>query len=89
MKFQSSFARVECLFERIQELIGELAFPEKELKVFASPGQLKSHYAPHADLLLFEEGALARIDPASVPAHAAALAFDTSMAEQLRRRDLF
>ncbi|HPS14558.1 MAG TPA: L-threonylcarbamoyladenylate synthase [Spirochaetales bacterium] len=75
--------------ERIQELIGELAFPEKELKVFASPGQLKSHYAPHADLLLFEEGALARIDPASVPAHAAAIAFDTSMAEQLREATCF
>lgn len=66
--------------ERIQELVGELAFPEKDLKVFASPGQLKSHYAPHAILLLFGQGTLSGLDVKTVPPNAAAMAFDAASA---------
>ncbi len=40
--------------ERIQELIGEVLLPQAPEKVVTSPGQLPSHYAPHAKLYLME-----------------------------------
>lgn len=75
--------------ERIQELVGDLAFPEKNLKAFASPGQLKSHYAPHANLLLFSQGALSGIDAATVPPNSAAIAFDAEGARLLQQKGCF
>lgn len=38
--------------ERIRDIIGEVLIPGKKGGPIASPGQLKSHYAPHATLYL-------------------------------------
>ena len=40
--------------ERIRDIVGEVLLPKKKGGPIASPGQLKSHYAPHARLYLHD-----------------------------------
>lgn len=71
--------------ERIREVIGEVCVPVRHAAAAgpqASPGQLSSHYAPHARLVLHEFGSLGRGPGGfSIPGEAAvAIVFDAERA---------
>jgi len=84
--------------ERIRDIIGEVLIPGKKGGPIASPGQLKSHYAPRATLYLHPwnslpnallqalSGAVAA-DPSAAPM--AAIVFDSSRASILAESGLF
>lgn len=78
----------------IERIVGQIELFDRKVASPTSPGQLESHYAPHAALHLYGQGelpgaalrsgALAGPDPA-----AAALVFDSGAAERLRETELF
>lgn len=49
--------------EDIRNIAGDIIIPIRKQGPQASPGQLDSHYAPHAPLFLFEAGTLPAIAP--------------------------
>jgi L-threonylcarbamoyladenylate synthase len=90
--------------ERIRDIIGEVLIPGKKGGPIASPGQLKSHYAPHATLYLHawnslpedirqaSPGAVAADPSAATAPNAApmaAIVFDASRASILTESGLF
>jgi len=86
--------------ERIREIVSEVLErthsaatigPENDSPAMASPGQLESHYAPNAPLLLFSRGELASTDfgDAARAWKRAAIVFDGDQAGQLARRGTF
>lgn len=86
--------------ERIREIVGDVVVPRKrdgagDSEVVASPGQLKSHYAPRARLYLCGYRALPEAMDAFPPSarggagRSAALVLDAARAEALRATGLF
>lgn len=78
----------------VERVAGPVELFDRSVAVPTSPGQLESHYAPHAPLLLRDYGALpdAAIGGGSAraPARGAvALVYDMRRAEALRRSRLF
>lgn len=88
--------------ERIREIVGDILVPRKhggsgagDGEVIASPGQLKSHYAPRARLYLCEYRALPEAMRDFVPpakgggGRSAALVLDGARAEALQTTGIF
>jgi len=86
--------------ERIRDIIGEVLIPGKKGGLIASPGQLKSHYAPRATLYLHPWNSLPNAlrqalpggvaaDPSAAPMAMAAIVFDASRASILAESGLF
>ncbi|HWR12448.1 MAG TPA: L-threonylcarbamoyladenylate synthase [Rectinemataceae bacterium] len=89
--------------ERIRDIIGEVLIPGKKGGPIASPGQLKSHYAPRANLYLYDwnslpgaihssqSGAVQPGPPSGLglPGRVAAIVFDGSRASKLAGTGLF
>ena len=80
--------------ERIREIVGEVLIPKKKGGPIASPGQLKSHYAPHTALSLYDwMGMPAAIQSLAgrgfAPGRAVAIAFDASRARIFESMGLF
>ncbi len=85
--------------ERIREIVGEVlerthvatAGLDAGSTAMASPGQLESHYAPNAPLLLFSQGELAGTEFGNVGrlSRRAAIVFNGEQARQLTRRGTF
>lgn len=80
--------------ERIREIVGEVLMPTKRGGPVASPGQLRSHYAPHTTLSLHDWMGLPKAiqgfaDKGLPPRRAAAIAFDASRARIFESMGLF
>ncbi len=79
--------------ERIRDIVGDVLLPRKKGGPIASPGQLKSHYAPRAKLYLYDWKSLPDSVAASAPATAsdlsAAIVFDSGRAAALTRSGRF
>ena len=77
--------------ERIRDIIGEVLIPGKKGGPIASPGQLKSHYAPHANLYLHAWNSLPYALLQTLPGAApmAAIVFNASRASILAESGLF
>jgi len=80
--------------ERIREIIGEVLIPKKRGGHVASPGQLKSHYAPHTALYLYDwmtlPGAIQTLtDRGLPPGRAVAIAFDAARARVFESTGFF
>lgn len=86
--------------ERIRDIIGEVLLPTKKGGPIASPGQLKSHYAPRAKLTLYdwnalpgaaliEEGCATLPGGSAISSHSAAIVFDAVRAAALEASGRF
>jgi L-threonylcarbamoyladenylate synthase len=75
--------------ERIREIVGDVLLLGKLGGAVTSPGQLKSHYAPHAKLYLYDWMTL----PASLkmdrPSRSAAIAFDADRSRAFMDTGMF
>ncbi|PKL06027.1 MAG: threonylcarbamoyl-AMP synthase [Spirochaetae bacterium HGW-Spirochaetae-9] len=73
--------------ERIRDIVGEVVLSTKKGGVIVSPGQLKSHYAPHAKLSLYDwkslPDSIAASDLATASDRSAAIVFDAERAVAL------
>ncbi|MEN6476971.1 MAG: L-threonylcarbamoyladenylate synthase [Rectinema sp.] len=77
--------------DSIRRVIGDIDLFDRKVATPTSPGQLESHYAPHAALYLFEYGSLpAAAKPGLIdPVSSIALAFDRARGDALRECGLF
>ena len=80
--------------ERIREIIGDVLVQNKKGDLVVSPGQLKSHYAPHTRLYLYDWMALPGIiqglaDKGIPPGRAVAIAFDATRAKVFESAGFF
>ncbi|MFA6721662.1 MAG: L-threonylcarbamoyladenylate synthase [Candidatus Cloacimonadaceae bacterium] len=76
--------------ERIQKLIGDVLLSVSPEGKVASPGQLPSHYAPHAELYLMDRNQLCSVlDSILNPSEAALVVFDTQAMGELRGIESF
>ena len=69
--------------ELIREIVGEVELPGRKDGPVASPGQLKSHYAPHARLFLHPAGSLTPPSWQMGAGRLAAIVFDGERAAAL------
>jgi L-threonylcarbamoyladenylate synthase len=76
--------------ERIQELVGEVLLSQDPSGSLASPGQLPSHYAPHARLHLMERKRLrSALGAIKTPKKRAIILFNAEAREELKGIESF